>query len=144
MSLASAEWHVHLSKGQASEVQKLQQGYLIKADAIIKKSLNLEIEKKRSKIVDKYYRNKNGEAFSSDIPSACRDSVKELSVSSASEFFLRKVSINAPIKDICVNLRLMGYIHSTKNKSVSNFSLSLYADSVIVVHINSLILSILS
>lgn len=96
-------------------------------DSVIKKSLSLEIEKKRSKIVDSIYSNKNSELFLKNIP-----------------FFLRKVSINAPIKDIWANLRLMGYIHPMKDKSVSNSSLSFYADSVIVVYINSLISSILS
>ena len=144
VSLASAEWHVHLSKSQASGVQKLQQEYLTRIDAIIKKSLSFDIEKKRSETVDKYYQNENLELFSSDTPFVCVNSIKKSLVSPASEFFLRKVSINAPIKDIYVNLRLMGYIHPMKNKSVSNSSLSFYADSAIVAYINSLIFSILS
>lgn len=144
VSLASAEWHLHLSKGQASEVKKLQQEYLTRADAVIKKSLNLEIDKKRSKIVDKYYSNKISKLFSSNTPFVNVDSTQEFSAPSASEFFVRKVSINAPIKDIQVNLRLMGYIHPIKPKSVSNSFLGFYADSVIVVYINSLIFSILS
>jgi Type II intron maturase len=122
----------------------LQQEYLARVDAVIKKSLSFEIEKKRSTIVDKYYQNKSLESFSSDIPFVCVDSIKEFLASSASEFFIRKVSINAPIKDIYVNLRLMGYIHPMKNKSVGNSALNFYADSVIVVYINSLIFSILS
>ena len=141
VALASAEWHVHLSESQAGEVKKLQQEYLTRVDSVIKKSLNLEIEKKRSKIVDRYYPNKNSKSFSKDIPFFRAGSIKEFS---ASEFFLRKVSINAPIKDICANLKLMGYIHPMKDKSVSNFFLSFYADSVIVVYMNSLISSILS
>ena len=144
VSLASAEWHVHLSKGQANDVKELQQQYLARVDMIIKRSLSFEIEKKRSQIFDKYYQNKNLDVSPSDLPFLCVDSTKGSSVSSASGFLYRKVSINAPIKDLCVNLRLMGYIHPMKNKSVSNSSLSFYADSVIVSYINSLIFSILS
>ena len=143
-SLASAEWHVHLSKGQASAVKKLQQEYLARVDAIIKKSLSFDIEKKRSQIADRYYQNTNLTAFSSGRPFLYVDSIKESLSSSASEFFVRKVSIKAPIKDICVNLKLMGYIHPVKNRSVSNSSLSFYADSAIVAYINVLIFSILS
>ena len=144
VAFASAEWHVNLSTGQAGEVKKLQQEYLTRVDSIIKKSLNLEIEKKRSKIVDKYYQNKDSGSFSKDILFFGGGPVKEFSASSACEFFLRKVSINAPIKEMCANLRLMGYIHPMKDKSVSNSSLIFYADSVIVVYINSLISSLLS
>jgi hypothetical protein len=144
VSLASAKWHVDLSKGQASRVKKLQQEYLARIDAVLKKSLSFEIEKKRSKIVGKYYQNDNLKTFSSDKSFVFVDSIKKSLAFSASEFFLRKVSINAPIKDIYVNLRLMGYIHPIKNRSVSNSSLSFYADSVIVAYINSLIFSILS
>lgn len=144
VSLASAEWHVHLSKGQANEVKKLQQEYLARVDVVIKKSLSFEMEKKRSKIVDKYYQNKNLEAFSSDRPFLCVDSIQKSLASPANEFFLKKVAINAPIKDIYVNLRLTGYIHPVKNRSISNSSLGFYADSVVVVYINSLIFSILN
>lgn len=140
-ALASAEWHVHLSKGQAGEIKKLQQEYLTRVDLVIKKSLNLEIEKKRRKMVDRYYPNKNFKSSSRDMPFLCVDSTKEFT---CREFFLRKICINAPIKNICANLRLMGYIHPMKDKIVSNFSLSFYSDSAIVVCINSLISSILS
>jgi hypothetical protein len=144
VSLASPEWHVHLSKSQASEVKTLQQEYLARVDAVIKKFLSMDMEKKRSRIVDKYYQNKNLEALFSDKPFLCVDSIQKSLVPPAGEFCLRKVSINAPIKDIYVNLRLMGYIHPVKNRSVRNSFLSFYADSVVVAYINSLICSLLS
>jgi hypothetical protein len=109
-----------LSEGQANEVKRLQQNYLIKVDAAIKKSLDVTLKKKRV------------------------GSIKELPVFSVGEFFLRKVSITAPIKEILVKLKLIGYIHLMKNKAIRNSLLNFYADSVIVIHVNSLILGILN
>jgi NADH-quinone oxidoreductase subunit A len=144
VSLASAEWHVHLSIGQADKIKKLQQNYLIKMGAILKESLKGELEKKQSKMFYNHYFNRNGEEFNSSTKKVCDGSIRKLRALPEREFFLRKVSINAPIKDICLKLKLMGHIHSMKSKSIGYSSLSSYADSVIVTQVNSLIFGMLS
>jgi hypothetical protein len=126
--LASAEWHAGLSKGQADKVQKLQQDYLVKLDDIMKESLNFEIEQKRRKIMEKYYKKKNSGVFFSERKKNFVASIKKLTASSKNRFSSIRVFINAPIADIFAKLRLIGYVHPIKNKAVSNLHLGFYTD----------------
>jgi hypothetical protein len=130
---ASSEWYIHLNKGQASEVQKLQQDYLVKMNATIRKFLTVEIKNKWNQRVNSHSWKKNRVG-----------SIHKLLVYTASKPFLSRVCINAPIQEIFLKLRWVGYIHPIKCKSTSNFFISLCADSVIITHFNELILGILS
>lgn len=141
-SLAASDWHESLSKGQADKVKQLQKDYLIKADEIIKESLNLEVEKRRDKIISKFKINMN--LKSSKKEKDLLELAKEFTTLGSQKFSPTRVSVNAPIGEVFARLRLSGYIHPIKNRSMGNFYLGFYTDSEIVSHFNSVIHGLLN
>jgi hypothetical protein len=142
VSLASAEWHIGLSEGHADKVKKLQHDYLIQVDAVIKESLNCEIEQKRKKVQDKFYKNLG--ASSNERTENLGVAVKKWTSFPNQSFSSKKVFLYAPVGEVFAKLRFVGYVHPIKNKAVSNFYLGFYTDLIIVTHVNVLITSMLN
>jgi retron-type reverse transcriptase len=138
-SLAASDWYESLSKGQADKIKHLQEDYLIKAEEIIKESLNLEVEKRRNKIISKFKINMNPEAELSQEEKDLLELAKGLTTLGSQKSSPRRISVNAPIGDVFARLRLSGYIHPIKNRSIGNSHLNFHTDSEIVSHFNSVI-----
>lgn len=143
-SLAASDWQDSLSKGQADKVKQLQKDYLIKAEKIIHESLNLEVEKRRNKIISKFKININPKAKLGQEEKDFLELAKELTTISSQKSSPMKISVNAPIGEVFARLRLSGYIHPIKDRSMGNSHLGFYTDSEIVSHFNSVIRSLLN
>lgn len=141
-SIASAKWHVDLSEGPVDKIKKLQQDYLIQVDAVVKESLNRELEQKRKKVQNKFYTNAG--ALSNERKENVEVAIKKLIPLSRKRFLLKKVFIHAPVSQVFARLRFMGYVHPIKHKAVSNFYLSFYTDQIIVTHVNVFITGMLN
>jgi Type II intron maturase len=143
-SLAASDWHESLSDGQADKVKQIQKDYLIKAEEIINESLNLEVEKRRNKIVSKFKINMNPKAKLSQEEKDFLGLAKQLTTLGSQKSSPMKVSVNAPIGEAFARLRLSGYIHPIKDRSMGNSHLGFYTDSEIVYHFNSVIRGLLN
>lgn len=141
-SLAASDWHQSLSKGQADKVKSLQEDYLTKAEQIINESLNLEVEKRRNKIISKFKINTKAELSKEEKD--LLELAKELTTLNSQKSSPMRISVNAPIGEIFARLRLSGYIHPIKDKSMGNSHLGFHTDSEIVSHYNSVIRGLLS
>lgn len=135
-SLSASDWHESLSKGQADKIKQLQKDYLVKMEEIIHESLNFDVEKKRNKIISKFKINMN-------LKPTKKEKKLTTLVGSQKSSPIR-VSINAPIGEVFSKLRLSGYIHPIKDKSIGNSNLNFYTDFKIVSHFNSVIFGLLN
>lgn len=129
-SVVTFDWYESLSKGEADKIKHLQENYLFKSKKIIKEFWNFGIEKKRNKIVFEFKNNlsKKKRIFSELL-------TKKIS---------RTIVINAPVDEVFARLRLSGYLHPTRNRSVSNPHLNFYTDFKILSHFNSIICGLLN
>jgi retron-type reverse transcriptase len=143
-SLAASDWRDSLSKGQADKVKQLTEDYLIKADNIIHESLNLEVEKKRNKIISKFKTNMNSKAVLNLEDKDLLKSSKELAIFGLQKSSPKRISINAPIDEVFAKLRLSGYVHPIKDRSIGNYRLSSHTDYEIVSHFNKAICGLLN
>jgi len=143
-SLASSDWYESLSKGQADKVKQLQEDYLIKANEIIKESLNSEVEKRRNKIISKFKINKTPGSLLSKEEKDLLGLAKGLTILASDKSSLRRISINAPVGEVFAKLRISGYVHPTKDKAIGNSHLGFHTDSEIVSHFNSVIRGLLN
>jgi retron-type reverse transcriptase len=143
-SLAASDWYESLSKGQADKLKHLQEDYLIKAEEIINESLNLEVEKRRNKIISKSKINMNPKAELSQEEKDLLELAKRLTTVGSQKSSPIRISVNAPIGEVFAKLRLSGYIHPIKDRSIGNSHLGFYTDSEIVSHFNSVIRGLLN
>jgi hypothetical protein len=142
--LAASDWHKSLSEGLAEKVKRLQKDYLVKAEEIINESSNLEVKKNRDKIAFKFKVNVDPKAEFSQEEKDILKLAKEPTTLDARKSLPIKISINAPIDEVFTRLRLSGYIHPIKDKSISNSYLDFHTDFDIVSHFNLVIHRLLS
>lgn len=143
-TLAASDWYESLSKGQADKVKHLQEDYLIKAEEIIYESLNLEVEKRRNKIISKFKINTDPKAELSQEEKDLLELAKSLTIIGSKKSSPMRISVNAPIGEAFARLRLSGYIHPIKDRSIGNSYLGFHSDSEIVSHFNSVIHGLLN
>lgn len=142
--LTASRWSRSLSKGRASKIKDLQKGCLIKVEEIIKESLNARVEKRCNKIIYDFKRNKNPKTSHSKPEKNLLDSAKKHTDFGLKKLSPKRFSINAPIVEVFSKLRLSGFIHPTKNKSMGNSRLGFSTDSEIVSYFNSIIRGLLN
>jgi hypothetical protein len=118
--------------------------YLTKADDIIKESLNLEVEKRRNKIVSKHKINMNSNSGLRQANKNLSRTAEGLTSLVSQKSSLIKISVNANIGEVFSKLRLFGYIHPIKNRAMGNSQLEFRTDSNIVSHFNSVVRNLLN
>ena len=140
-SLIKSKWSKGLPEGISKKIEVLQSEYLNKADDIIKECFNEAVEEKRNRIIKKFNINMNASLNKND------NDLLELGELLALESLIksspRRVTVNAPIREVFAKLRLKGYIHPIKDRAVGNVHLKLHSNAEIIRHYNSVIHSLL-
>lgn len=140
-SLIYSNWTEDLSEGEAQKIKEIQNSCLADVQAVIDRSLNVTIEKKREFVRKKFKISKDSRDLS-DIEVV--ETAAELARISASKPSTRRISVKAPLGNVFAKLRLKGYIHPTRDKSTGNMSLGLHKDTEIISHYNLMIRGILN
>ena len=140
-SLAHSNWTDDLSRGEAEKIKEIQNLYLADAQAVIDRSLNETIGKKRE-LARKKFRIPKDTRNAAEIELV--ETAAELAKLAASKPSTRRISVRAPIGNVFAKLRLKGYIHPIKDKSTGNMSLGFHTDAEIISHYNLLIRGLLN
>ena len=112
-----------MSKEQASKVKKLQTYYLNDLSSIMDNKANSNLNQRFDKVRDYFF----------------TDWTRENEVLSS-----KYLCIKAPLIKLFKELKLAGYIHKLKNKSISNSKLKCYTDVKIITIYNSIIINLLN
>lgn len=140
-SLIKSKWLEGLPEGISKKIEALQSEYLNKADNVIKESFNEVVEERRNRVIKKFKINVNEPLSKNDKD--LLELAELLALESAVKSSPRRVTVNAPIREVFAKLRLKGYVHPIKDRAIGNVRLNLYSDAEIVKHYNSVIYSLL-
>ena len=134
----------NIFKEQIGKPKYFQKDYLIKIEKNMKESLKLGTEKTPNKFISKFKTNISTKVLryekDNDFPNPAKKIINFIPENS----FSKRISINAPVDQIFVKLRLLGYIDSLKNESTNNFHLNFCTDFEIVSHFNLVIRGLLN
>jgi len=140
-SLIKSKWLEGLPEGISKKIEALQSEYLNKADNVIKESFNEVVEERQNRVIKKFKINVNEPLSKNDKD--LLELAELLALESAVKSSPRRVTVNAPIREVFAKLRLKGYVHPIKDRAIGNVHLNLYSDAEIVKHYNSVIYSLL-
>jgi len=140
-SLIKSKWLEGLPEGISKKIEALQSEYLNKADNVIKESFNEVVEERQNRVIKKFKINVNEPLSKNDKD--LLELAELLALESAVKSSPRRVTVNAPIREVFAKLRLKGYVHPIKDRAIGNVYLNLYSDAEIVKHYNSVIYSLL-
>lgn len=110
----------------------------------MKESLKFVTEKTPNKFISKFKTNISTKVVRHEEDNDFSGPAKKIINSIPKNLFEKRISINAPVDQIFVKLRLLGYIDPFKNESTNNFHLNFCTDFEIVSHFNLVIRGLLN